>query len=124
MSAKRMLDVTLAGIALIVVAPLLALLAIGIRLAGPGPVFYRAQRGGRGSRPVTMYKLRTMRIGGAATTVITAQGDPSIFPFGRRLRHRPDLPNRVDPGDGAARSSLVPASSRAAGGPAHPAAGG
>ena len=86
MSAKRMLDVTLAGMALIVVAPLLALLAIGIRLAGPGPIFYRAQRVGRDSRPFTMYKLRTMRIGDAATTVITAQGDPRIFPLGRLLR--------------------------------------
>ena len=87
MSAKRMLDVTLAGMALIVVAPLLALLAIGIRLAGPGPIFYRAQRVGRDRRPFTMYKLRTMRIGDAATTVITAHGDPRIFPLGRLLRH-------------------------------------
>lgn len=86
MSAKRMLDVTLAGMALIVVAPLLALLAIGIRLAAPGPIFYRAQRVGRDSRPFTMYKLRTMRIGDAATTVITAHGDPRIFPLGRLLR--------------------------------------
>ena len=86
MSAKRMLDVTLAGVALIVVAPLLAFLAIGIRLAGPGPIFYRAQRVGRDRRPFTMYKLRTMRIGDAATTVITAHGDPRIFPLGRLLR--------------------------------------
>ncbi len=86
MSAKRMLDVTLAGMALIVVAPLLALLAIGIRLAGPGPIFYRAQRVGRDRRPFTMYKLRTMRIGDAPTTVITAHGDPRIFPLGRLLR--------------------------------------
>jgi len=86
MSAKRMLDVTLAGMALIVVAPLLALLAIVIRLAGPGPIFYRAQRVGRDRRPFTMYKLRTMRIGDAPTTVITAHGDPRIFPLGRLLR--------------------------------------
>src|SRR3989442_14331259 len=86
MSAKRMLDVTLAGMALIVVAPLLALLAIGIRLAGPGPIFYRAQRVGRDCRPFTMSKPRTMRIGDAATTVITAHGDPRIFPLGRLLR--------------------------------------
>ena len=33
-----------------------------------------------------MYKLRTMRIGDAATTVITAHGDPRIFPLGRLLR--------------------------------------
>ena len=86
MSAKRMLDVTLAGMALIAMAPLLAVLAIGIRLAGPGPIFYRAQRVGRDRRPFTMYKLRTMRIGDAATTVITAHGDPRIFPLGHLLR--------------------------------------
>ncbi len=86
MSAKRMLDVTLAGMALIAMAPLLAVLAIGIRLAGPGPIFYRAQRVGRDRRPFTMYKLRTMRIGDAPTTVITAHGDPRIFPLGRLLR--------------------------------------
>src|SRR5260370_32250727 len=90
MRAKRMLDVTLAGMALIVGAPLLALLAIGIRLAAPGPIFYRAQRVGRDRRPFTMYKLRTLRIGDAATTVITAHGDPRIFPL-RRLLRRPKL---------------------------------
>ncbi len=81
-----MVDVALAGIALIVVAPLLAVLAIGIRLAGPGSVLYRAARVGRDSRPFTMYKLRTMRIGNPSSSVITAHGDPRVFPLGRLLR--------------------------------------
>src|SRR5260370_40293882 len=90
MSATGLVDVRLAGMALIVVAPLLALLTIGIRLAAPGPIFYRAQRVGRDRRPFTMYKLRTMRIGDAATAVITTHRDPRIFPLGRLLR-RPKL---------------------------------
>ncbi len=87
MTAKRALDILLAGLALLAVAPLLALLAIGIRLAAPGPVFYRAQRIGQHRRPFTMYKLRTMRIGGSTSaSVITANGDPRVFPLGRLMR--------------------------------------
>jgi lipopolysaccharide/colanic/teichoic acid biosynthesis glycosyltransferase len=85
-SAKRVLDVVLSGAALVAVAPLLAVCAAGIRLAGPGPVFYRAQRIGLHHRRFTMYKLRTMRVGDASTSVITAPGDPRVFPFGAFLR--------------------------------------
>jgi lipopolysaccharide/colanic/teichoic acid biosynthesis glycosyltransferase len=88
MSAKRAFDVLFAGVALVILAPVLALAAIGIRLAGgPGPIFYRAQRVGRDQRPFTMYKLRTMRIAAdTAASVITAQGDPRVFPLGRLFR--------------------------------------
>ena len=88
MSAKRTLDVLLAGMALLVVSPVLAIVAIGIRLGGgPGPILFRAQRVGIHRRPFTMFKFRTMRIGNAPTaSVITAQGDPRIFPLGRLMR--------------------------------------
>jgi lipopolysaccharide/colanic/teichoic acid biosynthesis glycosyltransferase len=86
-STKRTLDVVLAGAALLAVSPLLALVAIGIRFGGgPGPILYRAQRVGRQSRPFTMYKFRTMRIGNFPPSVITANGDPRVFPLGRLLR--------------------------------------
>jgi len=86
--AKRTLDVLLAGMALLVVSPLLALVAVGIRLGGgPGPILYRAKRVGIHRRPFTMFKFRTMRIGNAPTaSVITAHGDPRIFPLGRLMR--------------------------------------
>jgi len=84
--AKRALDILLAGVALLVAAPLLALAALGIRLAGPGPILYRARRVGQHERPFTMYKLRTMRVGQAYTSVITAKDDPRVFPFGALLR--------------------------------------
>jgi len=86
--AKRVFDVCFAALALIIMAPVLAVAAIGIRLAGgPGPILYRAPRVGRQTRPFTMYKLRTMRSAtDTAASVITAQGDPRVFPLGRLLR--------------------------------------
>jgi lipopolysaccharide/colanic/teichoic acid biosynthesis glycosyltransferase len=85
-TAKRALDVVLAGVALVAAAPLLALAAIGIRLSGPGPILYRARRIGLHGRSFTMYKLRTMRVGQAEASAITAKDDPRVFPFGALLR--------------------------------------
>lgn len=81
-----MVDLVLSGLALVVVAPLLAVAAVGIRLAGPGPIFYRAERIGQHKQAFVMYKLRTMRVGHAYTSVITAKDDPRVFPFGAFLR--------------------------------------
>jgi exopolysaccharide biosynthesis polyprenyl glycosylphosphotransferase len=57
---KRTLDVALAGGALILMAPLLAMLAVLIRLDSAGPVHYAAPRVGRKGRPFRCYKFRTM----------------------------------------------------------------
>lgn len=85
--AKRLLDVILTGLALIVLAPAMALAAIGVRLSSPGPVFYKAVRAGRDGRPFVMYKLRTMHHRRRTDdSVITAEKDPRVFPFGAWLR--------------------------------------
>lgn len=83
--ARRLLDVALSGLALVVLSPLLLAAAIAVRLSSQGPVFYRAQRVGVGGRPFTMLKFRTMHQhhGGQ---VITAQHDPRVFPVGAVLR--------------------------------------
>lgn len=86
MTAKRVLDVIFAGVALVAVTPVLAVAAVGIRLAGPGPILYRAQRVGLNNRVFTMYKLRTMRMEQANASAITAKDDPRVFPFGGLLR--------------------------------------
>jgi len=92
MMVKRLFDVVCAGVALVVTAPLLGLAAIGIKLADPGPVLYRAPRVGYLGRQFTMYKLRTMRHGAngngkkATGARITGAGDARIFKFGRFLR--------------------------------------
>ncbi len=84
---KRLLDIVLAALGLVLVAPVLALAALAIRLASPGPVFYRARRVGRAGACFTMYKLRTMHqrpLG--RTSRITGQDDPRVFPLGALLR--------------------------------------
>jgi exopolysaccharide biosynthesis polyprenyl glycosylphosphotransferase len=57
---KRALDLAVAGGALIVMSPALALLAVLIRLDSPGPVHYTALRAGRKGRPFRCYKFRSM----------------------------------------------------------------
>jgi exopolysaccharide biosynthesis polyprenyl glycosylphosphotransferase len=57
---KRVLDVLLSGSALMVTAPLMAVLAVMIRLDSPGPVLYTADRLGRKGRVFKCYKFRTM----------------------------------------------------------------
>jgi lipopolysaccharide/colanic/teichoic acid biosynthesis glycosyltransferase len=69
------------------VSPVLLASALVVRCADPGPVLYGARRVGRGGRPFTLLKLRTMRVRqGARPSAITAGGDPRVFPAGRWLR--------------------------------------
>jgi lipopolysaccharide/colanic/teichoic acid biosynthesis glycosyltransferase len=89
---KRVLDLTLATLALVATLPILAAAALAIRLTSPGPVLYRATRVGRGNRPFTMFKLRTMHVaragvkGKVADSAITAKNDPRVFAVGALLR--------------------------------------
>jgi len=84
---KRLFDVVCAAVGLLVAAPVLAVAAVAIRLADRGPVLYRARRMGRGGRPFTMYKLRTMLVDhGGPGSRVTAAGDPRVSRVGRFLR--------------------------------------
>jgi len=62
-AVKRVMDVALAGAALLVGWPFLAAIAIRIRIDSPGPAIFRQERAGRGMKPFTIYKFRTMRVG-------------------------------------------------------------
>jgi exopolysaccharide biosynthesis polyprenyl glycosylphosphotransferase len=57
---KRAIDVSIAGTGLIVLSPLLALVALAIKLDSPGPVVFRQRRVGKGGRPFTLLKFRSM----------------------------------------------------------------
>ena len=57
---KRAMDLVAAGLGLIVLAPLLAVVAVAIKLDSRGPVFYRQWRVGRDGRPFRMVKFRSM----------------------------------------------------------------
>ena len=60
---KRALDVLIASVALILLAPVLAVIALGIEIVSPGPVLFRQQRIGHLGRPFTCWKFRSMRVG-------------------------------------------------------------
>lgn len=59
--AKRALDIVVSALALLLLAPLMAIIALLIRLESPGPVLFRQIRLGRYGRPFIMYKFRSMR---------------------------------------------------------------
>src|SRR5437879_4239231 len=96
--ARRLLDVLLAALALVLAAPVLALAALGIVLSDDRPVVFRARRVGTGGRTFLMYKLRTMRRSSGGGSRITAADDPRIFPLGRLLRRAKidELPQLVN----------------------------
>lgn len=59
-AVKRLMDVTLASIALLVASPLFAVIAAAIKLDSPGPVFFRQDRTGRGGKSFRIFKFRSM----------------------------------------------------------------
>lgn len=86
--AKRLFDLLAAAAGLIVLAPVLGLVALLVRLDTPGPVFYRAERVGRGGAPFGMYKFRTMVVGADRLGPLLTRGrDPRVTRVGRILRH-------------------------------------
>lgn len=83
---KRLFDIAVAVLALLVAAPFIVVAAIGIMLTSPGPILYRARRAGRNGAQFTMYKLRTMHVAQNEASSITSPGDTRIFPFGNLIR--------------------------------------
>jgi exopolysaccharide biosynthesis polyprenyl glycosylphosphotransferase len=85
--AKRLLDVLVSLTGLVVLAPLLAGIAIGIKLDSRGPVFFRQVRRGEGNRVFCIYKFRTMRTDAeerkaevaALNKHLADGGDPRMF---------------------------------------------
>lgn len=59
--AKRILDVVIASIALLLLWPVLLLIAVAVRLDSPGPALFRQKRVGRWGREFVLYKFRSMR---------------------------------------------------------------
>jgi lipopolysaccharide/colanic/teichoic acid biosynthesis glycosyltransferase len=82
-----LLDVSLSLSAFVLVSPLLALIAVAVKLSSPGPVIHRARRVGQGGHVFTLYKFRTMVADAARTgPAITGGDDPRVTPVGRVLR--------------------------------------
>jgi lipopolysaccharide/colanic/teichoic acid biosynthesis glycosyltransferase len=82
---KRLSDIILSSILLLVLSPILLLIALAIHIDSSGPVFYNSYRAGRGYRIFKFYKFRTMKVG--AERMVTSfshmnsyyRNSPSIF---------------------------------------------
>jgi len=84
---KRAFDIVVALVGLVFFSPLMLIVAVFIKLASPGPVFYRAPRVGKGGRAFRMYKFRTMVVGADKIgPALTVDKDPRITRIGARLR--------------------------------------
>jgi lipopolysaccharide/colanic/teichoic acid biosynthesis glycosyltransferase len=70
---------------MLLVSPVVGVAAIAVALSSGFPVLFRQERVGRGGRPFTLVKLRTMR-GSSGGPQVTASGDSRVTPVGRFLR--------------------------------------
>lgn len=85
---KRLQDLVVGALALVALAPVMALTALAIKLDGPGPVFFRQRRHGFNQEEIVVWKFRTMRPEAADATAarqVTADDD-RVTRVGRLLR--------------------------------------
>jgi len=87
-AAKRGYDLILALVGVLVVGILAPFVALGNAITSPGPLFYRQQRVGKGSRCFKMLKFRSMvpDAEGDGSAVWADEDDPRVTPVGRWLR--------------------------------------
>ena len=82
---KRLFDLTMGSFLLIATSPLMLAAAIGVRLSGSGPIFFRQRRVGRQGRIFELYKFRTMEVNDRSDTSWKPE-DEGITAVGRILR--------------------------------------
>ncbi|MGN0538223.1 MAG: sugar transferase [Candidatus Fimenecus sp.] len=85
---KRILDFSLALIALIVLAIPMAIVAVIIKFDSPGPVIFKQKRIGKGGKVFEIYKFRSMCVGaeGQGSGVYSGKGDARVTRIGRIIR--------------------------------------
>lgn len=84
---KRLFDLTVSSLVILVSAPLVLLIGLAIRLDSPGPVIFKHLRAGRGGRSFLIWKFRTMFTGTDPYAVHPQdRRDPRITRVGRLLR--------------------------------------
>ncbi len=93
---KRLLDITLATIAILLLLPVLLVIALAVKFTSDGPILFCQERLGRLGKPFVIYKFRTMVDGAIhiGAGLDTFKGDPRITPIGKFLReyHLDELP--------------------------------
>lgn len=85
---KRMFDIVVSSVAIILLSPILIAAAIAVRVSGPGPVFFRQERLGRDAAPFLIFKYRTMHhaLADVEGTRLTEKNDPRVTRIGDFLR--------------------------------------
>ncbi|HRF81281.1 MAG TPA: sugar transferase, partial [Flavobacteriales bacterium] len=86
-SLKRAIDICASALALVVLSPVYLILAIGVKLSSPGPVFFWQERIGKHGRPFRIVKFRSMYSDAERNgPQLSSSADPRITPFGRWMR--------------------------------------
>jgi len=85
---KRLFDLVVSAVTLIICAPLFALIALLIWIKEGRPIFFQQERIGRDEKPLIVFKFRTMRPSSTKEDedIYTREGDPRITSLGRWLR--------------------------------------
>ena len=84
---KRISDVLLSALILVLISPVLLVVAIGVKLSSPGPVLFKQRRNGLGGEEIVVYKFRSMRTMDDGPVVPQAKrNDPRVTPFGAFIR--------------------------------------
>lgn len=86
-SVKRLFDIVLSVLALVILSPVFLITAILVKCTSPGPIFFAQERIGYRGRPFKMHKFRSMYIDAEACgPALSRDDDPRITPFGRFMR--------------------------------------
>ena len=84
---KRISDIVLGTLILVLITPVLAAVAIGVKLSSPGPIIFRQKRNGLNGEEIVVYKFRSMTAMDNGPVVKQAtKGDARITPFGAFIR--------------------------------------
>ena len=84
---KRIFDIMVSLIAMIILIPIYVFVAIRVKLSSPGSIMYSHDRIGKNGKPFTMYKFRSMYIDAEKNgPALSSDDDPRITPWGKTIR--------------------------------------
>ncbi|WP_418320782.1 undecaprenyl-phosphate glucose phosphotransferase [Piscinibacter sakaiensis] len=84
---KRISDIVLASIILLLISPLMLAIALGVKMSSPGPVIFKQRRNGLDGEEIIVYKFRSMTTMDNGSEIRQAtKGDARITPFGAFIR--------------------------------------
>lgn len=86
---KRLSDIVISAVILLLISPILLLIAIGVKFTSPGPILFKQARYGLGGEKIMVYKFRSMTVCENGQDVVQAKrNDSRITPFGAFLRRQ------------------------------------